>query len=118
MNTTDNQIKNVNGHNFRKLIDNYQNKIQKMIDNSKHACDKCNQQFIDTNMTYKPLSKTWICGRCADGRTKNMMDGYKLNEQPDFFKDATALELNLCSINMVNAYKFSLQRTGPKNRFQ
>ena len=46
------------------------------------------------------------------------MDGYKLNEQPEFFKDATALELNLCSINMVNAYKFSLQRTGPKNRFQ
>ena len=43
---------------------------------------------------------------------------YKLNEVPDFIKNATALELNLCSINMVNTYKFSLQRKGPKNRFQ
>ena len=51
MNNTNNEVKNVNGHNFRKLIDNYQNKIQKMIDNSKHPCDRCDQQFIDTNMS-------------------------------------------------------------------
>ena len=74
MNTTNNEVKNVNGHNFRKLIDTYQNKIQKLIDNSKHPCERCDVQFIDTNMTYKPISKTWICGRCADNRIKNKMD--------------------------------------------
>ena len=73
-----------------------------MINNSKHNCERCNIQFIDTDMSYKSLSKTWICGRCADNRVKFKMDDYKLNDQPDFIKDATALELNLCSINMVN----------------
>ena len=103
MNITNNEVKNVNGqYNFRKLIDTYQNKVQKMIDNSKQPCDKCNIQFIDTDMHYKPISKTWVCGRCADNRVKFKMDDYKLNDQPDFIKDATALELNLCSINMVN----------------
>ena len=75
MNPLNNEVKNVNDkYNFRKLIDTYQNKIQKMIDNSKHACDRCNVQFIDTNMTQKPISKTWICGRCADNRIKIKMD--------------------------------------------
>ena len=41
-----------------------------------------------------------------------------MNEQTEDIKNATALELNLLSINMVNTYKFSLQRKGPKNRFQ
>ena len=52
MKITNNEVKNVNGqYNFRKLIDTYQNKVQKMIDNSKHACEKCNIQFIDTDMS-------------------------------------------------------------------
>ena len=51
MHPIDNDIKDVNGHNFRKLIDNYQKKIQKLIDNSKHACARCDVKFIDTNMS-------------------------------------------------------------------
>ena len=89
-----------------------------MVDNAKHHCSRCDAQFIDTDVTLKPISKEWVCGRCSDGRVKSKMVEYKLNEVPDFIKNATALELNLCSINMVNTYKFSLQRKGPKNRFQ
>ena len=99
MNNTNNEVKNVNGqYNFRKLVDTQQQKVKKMIDNSKHPCERCNIQFIDTDMHYKPISKAWICGRCADNRVKYKMDEQKLTEQPDFIKDATSLELNLCSI--------------------
>ena len=117
MTTTNKNVKNVNGHNFRNLIDNYSKKVQKLVDNAKHPCARCDAQFIDTDVKLK-LSKEWVCGRCSDGRSTNKMVDYKLNEVPDFIKNATALELNLCSINMVNTYKFSLQRKGPKNRFQ
>ena len=48
--TSTGDLWHVNKHE-KKLIDNYQNKIQKMIENSKHPCDRCNQQFIDTNMS-------------------------------------------------------------------
>ena len=88
-----------------------------MVYNAKHPCARCDAQFIDTDVKLK-LSKEWVCGRCSDGRSTNKMVDYKLNEVPDFIKNASALELNLCSINIVNTYKFSLQRKGPKNRFQ
>ena len=89
-----------------------------MITNSKHACAICDIQFIDTDMSYKQMSDRWVCGRCSDGRIKNKMENQKLEVIPEFFNDATTLELNLCSIYMVNSYQFSLQRNGPKNRFQ
>ena len=37
---------------------------------------------------------------------------------PDCIKYATKLELDLCSINMVNSYNFSLTRSSRKNRFK
>ena len=41
-----------------------------------------------------------------------------MNEAPDFIKNASELTKNICSLNMVNSYNFSLTRTGFKNRFK
>ena len=61
------------------------------------------------------MGDKWICSRCKDKKCKLNFDKYHFNEQPEFIKSAKQLELNLCSLNMVNAYNFQLGR-GPKNK--
>ena len=42
----------------------------------------------------------------------------EFSDVPQFINEASKLELDLCSINMVNAYTFSLTRNSTKNRFK
>ena len=48
---TDNKVKNLNGYNFKKLLDNYDKKVKVLINNCKNYCYKCHCKFVDTNMS-------------------------------------------------------------------
>ena len=67
------KIKNINElFNFRQLIDNVDKKVKKLIENSEHACYKCQAKFIDTNIKKVKVdgSDMYICQRCSDPRVK------------------------------------------------
>ena len=52
-------------HNFKTLIDNYSNKIQRLVDNTAHPCCKCHAQYVDTNIKLFDATKnTYICSKC------------------------------------------------------
>ena len=66
------KVKNLNGFNFRQLIDNVDKKVKKLIDNTEHPCYKCQAKFIDTNIKKVKVngSDMYICQRCNDPRVK------------------------------------------------
>ena len=90
-----------------------------MIKNCEYPCEQCNAQYVDTDIKerqFNGISKHY-CARCLKKDAYNFKN-LEFSDQPDFINDATKLELDLCSINMVNAYTFSLTRNSTKNRFK